>query len=65
MLSISRVSGPLSFRADVATFQIVPSGAWTTPPYPHRDFVTGLRGVAPHVEGRADECLDVGLTGTP
>ena len=32
MSSISRVAGPESFFDDVATFQIVPSGAWTTPP---------------------------------
>ncbi|WP_171983406.1 hypothetical protein [Arthrobacter sp. SRS-W-1-2016] len=32
IFSTSRVAGPLSFFADVATFQIAPSGAWTTPP---------------------------------
>jgi hypothetical protein len=32
MSSSSRVAGPVSFYEDVATFQIVPSGAWTTPP---------------------------------
>ncbi|RCG17572.1 hypothetical protein DQ392_17070 [Streptomyces reniochalinae] len=25
-------AGPVSFFAEVATFQSVPSGAWTTPP---------------------------------
>jgi hypothetical protein len=30
--SIRRVAGPVSFFAEVATFQIVPSGACTTPP---------------------------------
>ena len=30
--SICRVAGPVSFLFDVATFQIAPSGAWTTPP---------------------------------
>ena len=32
MSSICRVAGPVFFFADVATFQIVPSGAVTTPP---------------------------------
>jgi hypothetical protein len=32
IFSTSRVAGPLSFFADVAPFQIAPSGAWTTPP---------------------------------
>ena len=32
--SMSRVAGPVSFLADVAIFQIVPSGARTTPPTP-------------------------------
>ena len=32
MSSICRVAGPVSFFAEVATFQIVPSGARTTPP---------------------------------
>ncbi len=30
--STRRVAGPVSFFAEVATFQIVPSGARTTPP---------------------------------
>ena len=32
MSSTCRVAGPVSFFADVAIFQIVPSGAQTTPP---------------------------------
>ena len=32
MSSICRVAGPVSFFAEVAIFQIVPSGARTTPP---------------------------------
>jgi hypothetical protein len=32
MSSTCRVAGPVSFLADVAIFQIVPSGARTTPP---------------------------------
>ena len=47
MLSISRVAGPVSFFVDVARFQIAPSGACTTPPYPHMDFSTGFSTVAP------------------
>ena len=35
------------FFLEVATFQIVPSGACTTPPKPHNDFAAGFRGVAP------------------
>ena len=35
------------FFFDVATFQIVPSGACTTPPKPHNDFAAGFSGVAP------------------
>ena len=47
ILSISRVAGPESFFLEVATFQIVPSGACTTPPKPHSDFAAGLSVVAP------------------
>ena len=32
MSSTCRVAGPVSFFDDVATFQIAPSGACTTPP---------------------------------
>jgi hypothetical protein len=32
MSSISRLAGPVYFFEDVATFQIDPSGARTTPP---------------------------------
>jgi hypothetical protein len=32
MSSTSRAAGPVSFFADVAIFQMVPSGARTTPP---------------------------------
>ncbi|MEV4267330.1 hypothetical protein [Kribbella sp. NPDC049584] len=45
--SIARVAGPVSFFCDVATFQIVPSGACSVPPYPQSDLVTGLITVAP------------------
>ena len=46
-MSISRAAGPVSFFLEVATFQIVPSGACTTPPKPHSDFATGFSVVAP------------------
>ena len=42
-----RVAGPSFFFDDVAIFQMEPSGAWTTPPYPQRDFLTGFKAVAP------------------
>jgi len=32
---------------DVATFQIVPSGACTTPPQPQNPFLAGFSAVAP------------------
>ncbi|WP_201294659.1 hypothetical protein [Nocardiopsis sp. FR4] len=41
------MSGPVSFFAEVVTFQIVPSGARTTPPWPQKDFVAGFNSVAP------------------
>jgi hypothetical protein len=46
-LSNARVAGAVSFLLAVATFQIVPSGACTTPPKPHSDFAAGLIEVAP------------------
>jgi len=58
-LSISRVAGPLSFFLEVAIFQIVPSGAWTTPPKPHSDFAAGLSGVAPASRAAAYRALTV------
>ncbi len=47
MSSICRVAGPVSFFAELATFQIAPSGAWTTPPQPQSYFEAGFSGVAP------------------
>jgi hypothetical protein len=41
------VAGPVFFFDEVATFQIVPSGACITPPYPQKDFLTGFSGSAP------------------
>ena len=41
------MAGPVSFFEDVATFQIVPSGACTTPPYPQNPFLAGFSVVAP------------------
>jgi hypothetical protein len=41
------VAGPEFFFDDVATFQIVPSGALTTPPKPQMLFLAGFSGVAP------------------
>ena len=41
------VAGPESFFAEVAIFQMVPSGAWTTPPTPQKDLAAGLSAVAP------------------
>ena len=41
------MAGPVSFFLEVATFQIVPSGACTTPPNPHNDFAAGFSDVAP------------------
>jgi hypothetical protein len=45
--SIWRVASPLSFFEEVATFQIVPSGACTTAPYPQKLFFAGFSVVAP------------------
>ncbi len=44
---MSRLAGRVSFFVEVATFQITPSGAWTTPPYPHSDLAAGFSQVAP------------------
>ena len=57
MLSNSLVAGPVSFFVDVARFQIAPSGAWTTPPYPHMDFSTGFSTVAPAATAESNSAL--------
>ena len=47
MLSKLRDASAVSFFDDVASCQIAPSGACTTPPTPQRDFSTGFTTVAP------------------
>ena len=58
-MSISRVAGPVFFFLEVATFQIVPSGACTTPPKPHSDFAAGFSGVAPAASAASIRALTV------
>ena len=53
------MAGPWSFFLEVATFQIVPSGAWTTPPKPQRDFAAGFSDVAPAARAASIRALAV------